>query len=728
MDRLGAVAREQREVVHFAGRSGIDDQACRRAQALLHQVLVHGRGGEQRRDRQPLGRYGAVGEDQHVAALADRVLGVRGKARECGLHAVRPPVRRVGDVELLALERSAGEELDVPQALHAVRREDRLLDLEPHRRLGGVDAEQVRPRPDERDEAHHELLADRVDRWVRDLREQLLEVAVERLGPVGEHGQRGVVAHRADRLLAGLRHRREDHLDVFLRPAECLLAVEQRHRRGRGRRGLRHVLEPQAAALDPRAVGLRGGERALQLRIVDDAPGLEVDEQHLPRLQPPLLDDLRLGDVEHADFRGHHDVVVVGDDEARRPQAVAVERRADLAAVGEGHRRGTVPRLHQRGVVFVERAPVLVHQRVPGPGLRDHHHHRVGERIAAHDEELERVVERRRVGLSVVDQRPQLRQVVAEHRGRDRPLARPDPVEVAAQRVDLAVVADEAERVREVPGRERVRREALVHHRQRRDERLVVEVLVEAPDLMGEQHALVDDRARRERRHVELLAVAKLERLDRVPRALAYHVQLALQRVGVHVARAAPDEHLPDHRLDFLGALGESRIAGRNVAPAEHDLPLGVDRALDLLLAGHARRRLLGQEHHADAVLADRRQRDAELAARPAQERVRHLHEDPGTVTLQRIGPGRTAVGEILEDRQSLANDRVRLAALDVGHEAQSAGVVLVGGAVEALAARRPRTGTGSGVRHAGDLVMKDAECPAGRRKPGRRPASRKSG
>ena len=289
-----------------------------------------------------------------------------------------------------------------------------------------------------------------------------------------------------------------------------------------------------------------------------------------------------------------------------------------------------------------------------------------------------------------------------------------------------------------------------MHHRQRGDERLVVEVLVEAPDLVGEQHALVDDRARRERRHVELLAVPELERLDRVPRALADHVQLALQRVGVHVARAAADEHLPDHRLDLLGALGESRVAGRNVAPAEHDLPLGVDRALDLLLAGHARRRLLRQEHHADAVLTDRGQRDAELAARPAQEGVRHLHEDPGTVALQRIGPGRTAVREVLEDRQALADDRVRLAALDVGHEAQSAGVVLVGGAVEALAARRPRAQwttlranalwggfalgaahrahAGSGVRHAGDLVMKDAECPAGRRKPGRRPASRKTG
>ena len=82
--------------------------------------------------------------------------------------------------------------------------EDRLLRFEPHRRLGLVDAEQVRPRTDERHERHHELLADRIDRRIRHLREQLLEVVVEDLRPVRQHRQRRVVAHRADRLLAVL--------------------------------------------------------------------------------------------------------------------------------------------------------------------------------------------------------------------------------------------------------------------------------------------------------------------------------------------------------------------------------------------------------------------------------------------------------------------------------------------------------------------------------------------
>ncbi len=44
-----------------------------------------------------------------------------------------------------------------------------------------LEVEQVRPRPDERHEAHDELLADRIDRRVRHLREVLLEIGVEQL-------------------------------------------------------------------------------------------------------------------------------------------------------------------------------------------------------------------------------------------------------------------------------------------------------------------------------------------------------------------------------------------------------------------------------------------------------------------------------------------------------------------------------------------------------------------
>ena len=187
---------------------------------------------------------------------------------------------------------------------------------------------------------------------------------------------------------------------------------------------------------------------------------------------------------------------------ARRPQSVAVERGADLPAVGEGDRRRAVPRLHQRGVILVESAALLVHQRIAGPRFRNHHHHRMRERIAAHGQEFERVVEAGGVGLALVGDRPQLRDVGAEFRRGHRRLPRRHPVVVAAQRIDLAVMRDHAIRMRQRPGRESVGGEALMHQRQRALEIRIVQIGIIGAELVGEEHAFVDHRAARDRYRV----------------------------------------------------------------------------------------------------------------------------------------------------------------------------------------------------------------------------------
>jgi hypothetical protein len=137
----------------------------------------------------------------------------------------------------------------------------------------------------------------------------------------------------------------------------------------------RHFIELDADLFDPLAVRLGLGQRILEFLVVDDAALLHVDQEHLARLQTPFLDDLLFRNRQHAGLGGHDHEVVIGDQIARRAQAVTVERRANLAAVGEGHGSGAIPRLHHRSVIFVESATVFVHQRVLFPGLRNHQHH-----------------------------------------------------------------------------------------------------------------------------------------------------------------------------------------------------------------------------------------------------------------------------------------------------------------------------------------------------------------
>ena len=82
---------------------------------------------------------------------------------------------------------------------------------------------------------------------------------------------------------------------VLLRVAEGLLAIEQADRVGRrrrfDRRDLGQVLKLELGAGQPLLVGLGLGEGALDLLVLDDPALLEVDQQHLSRLQPPLADN-----------------------------------------------------------------------------------------------------------------------------------------------------------------------------------------------------------------------------------------------------------------------------------------------------------------------------------------------------------------------------------------------------------------------------------------------------
>ncbi len=505
------------------------------------------------------------------------------------------------------------------------------------------------------------------------------------LGSARQHRGRVVRAHGPDGLLPRERHRRKKELQVLLRVAECLLGVQQ-GLAGRCHGGdvRRQLVQRYLGLLQPLLVGPGAGQLGLDLGVVDDAALLQVDEEHLARLQAPLLDDLLLGDVEHSHLGGHDDHVVVGDQVACRAQAVAVQGRADLPAVGEGHRGGSVPGLHQGGVVLVEGAPLLVHQIVAGPGLRNQQHHRVGQGVAAHHQELQGIVEAGRVGLTLGDQGPDLVQVVAQDLRLHGVAARRHPVDVAAQGIDLPVVADHAERMGQVPGGEGVGGEALVHQGQGGLETLVLQVLVVTADLAREQHALVGDGARGHGGHVVGgLLVTGLP--DLVVHALADGEQLALEAVLVRAAPPAADEHLADDRLGREHALAQDAVVHRDIAPAQDPVPtLGQMSADDRLhlVTGVC---LLGKEDVTHAVLTGGGQSEAHHRA---EKGIGNLDQDTGTVPCLRIGADRAPVSKTLEDLQPLPDDLAALAVLDVADEADAAGVTFVSRVIESLRGR----------------------------------------
>ena len=257
--------------------------------------------------------------------------------------------------------------------------------------------------------------------------------------------------------------------------------------------------------LDPAAVGTATGVERLDFRILHETVRRKVEPQDGAGAEASVTRDRLRRDVEHARLGGEDEESVLRKRPPRGAEAVAVERRANADAVREGDGGGAVPRLHERGMVFVEGADVMAHVVFHAPGLRDEHHHRVRRVAAGRNKQLEHVVERGGIALPLPDDGQELLQLVAEERRGERRFARREGVEVALERVDFAVVGDGAEGMGQLPGREGVGRVALVDDREGRNEVRIGEVGVELLDLRGQQQPLVDDCPRRAGADVGLL-------------------------------------------------------------------------------------------------------------------------------------------------------------------------------------------------------------------------------
>ena len=337
-------------------------------------------------------------------------------------------------------------------------------------------------------------------------------------------------------------------------------------------------------------------------------------------------------------------------------------------------------------MIFVEAAALGIHLRIAGPGFRDQHHRGVRELVAAEVKELERVVEAGRVGLALVGDRPQLRDVVAEQRRGYGGLARCHPVDVAAQRIDLAVVGDHAVGVREPPRWEGVRGKALVHEGEGGDATRIGEVAIVGLHLEREKHALIDKRPARQRHGVVADVAALVGVDDRVRDHLAGQEQLALEIVLIAKAERALDEHLTVDGLGRAHHVGKARIVDRHGPPAEKFQAFFLQAAFPNALAVTAQALVGRHEDMAHGIAAGIRQSNAELCCFLAQKRIWDLDENAGAVAGQRIGTDRAAVFEILQNLKRVRDNLVRLATLHIGDEANATCIALERRIEQALA------------------------------------------
>ena len=655
---------------------------------LLHQMRVHPGRGEDHGDPSARRRLVLVGQEQLALARADGGFGFGADAGD--RRAQR--LGAAGDVEGAVDDHRLPRVMRLQQCPVLVGEDRR---IEHHDAvLPRVMIEDVAEIGEARLEAHHPRLAQRVDRRIGHLAEILPEEMAEHPRIIRDHRERRVVAHAADRLLGVVDHGCEQQLHVLHRQPGGDLPPAQ-FGAAQCRRGLGRIMAGQIGEIaEPRhpfAIGCGGGDAVLDRAVVVErrssaAVAVEVDRDHLAGPQTALLEHRRLGDHDHPGFRADDQQMIAGQRVAHRPQRVAVEPGDHPAAVGHGERGGTVPCLHDAGEIGVHRA-VRVGQRLdPRPGFGDQQQ-LGGRRVAARaDQRLEHRVECRGVAGARRDQRLDVLRMLAEGGRCHLDLVAFHPVLVAADGVDLAVVREAAERLRQPPLREGVGRIALVIDGEARHEALVLQIGIEHRQLLGEEQPLVDDRPRRQRADVETLDLRFDDLLLDAP---ADQEQVLLERRHRRQVERPPGARPGDHDLLDLGArlhrlVADDAYVDRHLPPAVDGVAEADDLGLDDGAAGFLRRQVgARQEDHPDR---------GQIGLGPVagaldvlvEEVDRNLDMDAGTVAGLAVGVDRAAVPDGLQRVDRRADDTPAGLAVGGGDQPDAAGIGLELGPVHA--------------------------------------------
>ena len=683
IDTARGVAHQCRKVMRGHGVATLHHDVGKGTHAGADQVVVHAAHGEQRRHGH-LACSGTIAQHHDVHAVADRSLNIFCKLLERSLQCTLAGIAAVHGTETVGLKAHAVDSADTLELLLV---EQRALQANQLAGRTGVLEQVAVVAQVERGRSDH-VLAQGIDRRIRDLGEQLIEIIVEGARLFGQAGQRRIDAHRGERRLALLGHGTHDLINIIP------VIPELGHAHGGGylgvlggrcRGGLVECVDRQRLLGNPITVGLFLGVTGAQLVVVDDAPAGKVDLEHLARPQTAARQDVLGAHLDGAHLACQHKATVARHIVAGGTQTVTVEGGAQRTTVGKGDGGRTVPRLHEHGLVSVVGAALLAQAVVVVPRLGQQHGCSTRKRTAVHDQKLEHVVQNRGIGALAVDDGHHALKIVLQHGAVQVGLAGADPVDVALEGVDLAVVDDKAVGVRALPAGRGVGGVARVDERHGRLDGGVVEIDEEAAHLRGDQHALVHDSARAHGAHIEdLVAQGKLG-VGLFLDGAAAHVQATLKGIaGGRVVRTA-QEGLQDSRHAGAGRLAQVVRVDRNLAPKEQR-HAGLGAALLKHAAGVLYALVvLREEQHSHAIVALCRQNLAALLSLFTEKVMRNLEQDASAVAGVLLESRAAAVLQVDQNGQCVVQNLVMALTVDIGKRADATCIVVEFGAIKAL-------------------------------------------
>ena len=178
VDRLGAIAGKHAEMVYLARLARFDNKARLHAQTLTDQPVMNGRGSQCCGNRYALRAGGTIRNDQDVHVRQDLIRRFGAQAIQCSFEPRHTIFRRPGRIEGGRSERPVKQFRDRSNFLQVAIGQHRLGNLKAFVRAG-LTPKQVGPWPNHGNQAHHQFLADWINRRVGDLGKVLLKIVVE---------------------------------------------------------------------------------------------------------------------------------------------------------------------------------------------------------------------------------------------------------------------------------------------------------------------------------------------------------------------------------------------------------------------------------------------------------------------------------------------------------------------------------------------------------------------
>ena len=403
-------------------------------------------------------------------------------------------------------------------------------------------------------------------------------------------------------------------------------------------------------------------DAVLGVGVLHDRVAARLHEQQLAGPEPAAADRLGRAERDGAGLRRDRDHPVAGHREGRRPQAVAIDERADPPAVGEDDRGRAVPR--RRGSRPSAAAGWRRGDAARGAGRAPRGSRSAGPASAPSRSPSGARAPRRATASRSRPARGAGPPRAARGPGRNAAAspAAADLLAVPAHRVDLAVVGDRPERLGQPPDRVGVRRVALVEDRVAEAQRRP-QVRVEVGQPPADDQALVDDRPGRGGRDGDL-GERPAGRARRGLQPAPGDDQAALEGVVgdrpavIRAARWPRDDRLGEGRSRCRRRRAQGSDVARDGAPGrDRQAGLGEDR-LDQG-AGPSFGRSSARQEERDDPRAGRPPRPGRPAARAASDRAagrrprrRSIRRRPRTRRDGRARPGRPAPAAGPESRE----------------------------------------------------------------------------